>query len=136
MEKIMNKFYLLIAIIFLLFISAFAGKKDTLILDEWATVKSLVGKAEVRSSESGKWREAQVGMRIKMEWDVRTHLESSLELVFPSKTVIKMGENSTISLSTLFNDKDSTNAKSKIEVTFENDSVNVITITDEKSKEE
>ena len=136
MEKIMNKFYLLIAIIFLLFISAFAGKKDTLILDEWATVKSLVGKAEVRSSESGKWREAHVGMRIKMEWDVRTHLESSLELLFPSKTLIKMGENSTISLSTLLNDKDSTNAKSKIEVTFENDSVNVITITDEKSKEE
>lgn len=132
----MNKFYLLIAIIFLLFISAFAGKKDTLILDEWATVKSLVGKAEVRSSESGKWREAHVGMRIKMEWDVRTHLESSLELLFPSKTLIKMGENSTISLSTLLNDKDSTNAKSKIEVTFENDSVNVITITDEKSKEE
>ena len=132
----MNKFYLLIAIIFLLFISAFAGKKDTLILDEWATVKSLVGKAEVRSSESGKWREARVGMRIKMEWDVRTHLESSLELVFPSKTMIKMGENSTISLSTLFNDKDSTNAKSKIEVTSENDSINVITITEEKSKEE
>ena len=130
----MNKFYLLIAIIFLLFISAFAGKKDTLILDEWATVKSLVGKAEVRSSESGKWREARVGMRIKMEWDVRTHLESSLELVFPSKTMIKMGENSTISLSTLFNDKDSTNAKSKIEVTSENDSINVITITDKEGK--
>ena len=131
-----QKFYFTLLLILLSYLAAFAGKKDTLILDEWATVKTLVGKAEVRSSESGKWREAQVGMRIKMEWDVRTHLESSLELVFPSKTVIKMGENSTISLSTLFNDKDSTNAKSKIEVTSENDSMNVITITDKKSKEE
>lgn len=114
------------------YVSAFAGKNDTLILDEWATVKSLVGKAEVRTSSSAKWREARVGMRIKMEWDVRTHLESSLELVFPSKTVIKMGENSIISLSTLFNDKDSNN--SNIEITSENDTVNVITITDEKKK--
>ena len=139
MELQQQKFYLITVIILVSCITAFAGKKDTLIppqRDEWATVKTLVGKAEVRTSESGKWREAHVGMRIKMEWDVRTHLESSLELVFPSKTVIKMGENSTISLSTLLNDKDTTNAKSKIEVTSENDSVNVITITDKKGKEE
>lgn len=136
MKKVHTSMYLVSIMILLVYSNIFAGKKDTLILDEWATVKTLVGKAEVRSSESGKWREAQVGMRIKMEWDVRTHLESSLELLFPSKTLIKMGENSTISLSTLFNDKDSTNAKSKIEVTSENDSINVITITDKKSKEE
>ena len=135
MKQLQQKIYLTIAIILVSCITAFAGKKDSLVLDEWATVKSSVGRAEVRTSSSAKWRETHVGMRVKMEWEVRTHLESSLELVFPSKTVIKMGENSTISLSTLFNDKDSTNSKSKIEVTFENDSMNVITITDKKSKD-
>ena len=133
MKQLHHKIYFTI-IILISCITVFAGKKDTLILDEWATVKSLVGKAEVRTSSSANWREAHVGMQVKMEWDVRTHLESSLELVFPSKTVIKMGENSTISLSTLFNDEDTTNAKSKIEVTYEDDSVNVITITDKKSE--
>ncbi|MFC1476498.1 hypothetical protein ACFL5S_00880 [Fibrobacterota bacterium] len=132
----MNKFSLLIITIILLCISAFAGKNDTLIplqRDEWARVKNLVGKADVRTSDSGKWRPIHVGMKLKMEWDLRTHKESSLELSFPSGNVIKLRENSIIRLSTLLNDKNSNS--SNIEVTSENDSVSVITITDENEKE-
>ena len=132
----MNKISLLIITIILICISAFAGKNDTLIplqRDDWAKVKGLVGKADVRTSSSGKWRPVHVGMKLKMEWDLRTHKESSLELSFPSGNVVKLSENSIISLSTLINDNDSNN--SNIEVTSENDSVSVITITDENEKE-
>ena len=135
--KIMYKLPLFIIAVILICTSASAGKNDTLVLlkrDDWAKVKSLVGKAEVRSSSADKWRPVYVGMKLKMEWDLRTHLESSLELSFPSGTIVKLGENGIISLSTLFNDKNSNN--SNIEITSENDSVSVITITDENEEKQ
>ena len=132
MKQLHKKFYFTLSIIILSYLSAFAGKNDTLILDDWAKVKSLVGKAEVRTTDSAKWRSVHVGMKLKMEWDLRTHKESSLELSFPSGNVIKLRENSIISLSTLLNDKDSNN--SDIKIASEKDTVSVITITDENKE--
>jgi hypothetical protein len=80
------------------------GGQDSLILDEWATVNSVVGKAEIRSSDEGHWRPVHVGMRVKMAWDVRTHIESCVQLSFESGTEIKLGESSEVKLATLYND--------------------------------
>ena len=80
------------------------GDQDSLILDEWATVNSVVGKAEIRSSDEGNWRPVHVGMRIKMAWEVRTHSESCVQLSFESGTEIKLNESSEVKLTTLYNE--------------------------------
>lgn len=134
METNKARFCLFIIAIILLCVSTFAGEKDTLILDEWATVKGIVGTAEVRSSPSGEWRPVHVGMRIKMAWDVRTLIESSLELAFESGNVIKLSENSEVSLATLFNAEDAMQSDSPVKVVSETDSLIVITITDKARK--
>ncbi len=102
MIKKEQAFLLFVLIILSMQISVRAGQ-DTLILDEWATVTSIVGKAEIRSSEEGKWRPVHVGMRIKMAWDVRTHIESCVQLSLESGTEIKLSESSEVKLATLYN---------------------------------
>jgi len=85
-------------------------------VEEKVTVKSIVGKAEVKSLESGQWREARVGMIIKMKWDVRTYVESSMEIQFESGTIIKLGEKSVVNLSSLLIDQSSSVTKSNVNV--------------------
>jgi hypothetical protein len=58
----------------------------------------------IRSSDEGHWRPVHVGMRVKMAWDVRTHIESCVQLSFESGTEIKLGESSEVKLATLYND--------------------------------
>ena len=135
MKKVKTSMYLVLIMTLLAYSNIFAGKNDTLIQDEWATVKSLVGEAEIRKSSSEKWREAHVGMRVKMEWDVRTHIESSLELAFESGSIIKLGENSEVSLSKLFNTEDVAKPDSNVKVVSEKDSIGVISITDKTKKD-
>jgi len=115
---------------------AFAANKDTLIQDTWAKVKSFVGKAEVRNPNSGQWRSVYAGMKIKMNWDVRTQNESSVELCFQSGTVIKLRENSIVSLSTLF-DTDNRlvlDKNSRDSLGMDTLAIDVISVTDENRK--
>ncbi|MBD3393243.1 MAG: hypothetical protein GF418_14060 [Chitinivibrionales bacterium] len=67
--------------------------------EERVRIMSVVGKAEVKSAKSPNWRPARVNMPVKMGWDVRTYVESSIELRYESGTVIKLGENSVVTLS-------------------------------------
>lgn len=83
---------------------------------EKVSIKSIVGKAEVRSPKTGKWRPARVGMTVKMKWDVRTYVESTIELAFESGTVIKLSENSVINLSTILKKQGQSATNSKIKV--------------------
>ena len=99
----MNIFLLSVTFLLSMHMSIHADQ-DTLILDEWVTVTGVIGKADVQSPESGKWRPVHVGMRIKMAWDVRTHSESSVELSFESGAEIKLSENSKVKLATLYNE--------------------------------
>jgi hypothetical protein len=80
-----------------------------------ATVKSMIGKVEVSSLPS-KWRAARAGMVVKMGWDIRTYIESSAEIEIENGTVIKVGENSVISLSQLMLDKNKGVQNSNIKV--------------------
>lgn len=101
---------------------------------ERVTVKSIVGKAEVRSPKTGKWRPARVGMTVKMKWDIRTYVESSLELQFQSGTVLKLGENSVVNLSTLLQDQSSAVTKSNVKVGSGQVWANVKKMVSKKSK--
>ena len=129
----MYKIYLSIAIIALSCLSAFAGKKDTVIMDNWVKIRNFVGKAEVRNPNSGQWREVYAGMKIKMNWDVRTHEESTVELYFQSGAVIKLRENSIVSLSTLFdtNNRLVLDKQKRDSLGMDSLELDVISVTDE-----
>jgi len=101
---------------------------------EKVTVKSIVGKAEVRSPATGKWRPARVGMTVKMKWDVRTFVESSVELQFATGTTLTLGENSVVNLSTLLQDRSSATTKSNVKVGSGQVWANVQKLVSKKSK--
>jgi hypothetical protein len=89
-------------------------------------IKTIIGKAEVRRLESGRWRSAYVGMKIKVDWEIRTHLESTLELSFKNGSIVKLGENSIVTISALLTNSilKRTSDQSK------KDSSNVIPVTE------
>jgi hypothetical protein len=64
-------------------------------------VKQVVGKVEVRAGGSGSWRAARNAMPLRMGWDVRTFVESTVDVEFENGTVLKISENSVITLSKL-----------------------------------
>jgi ferric-dicitrate binding protein FerR (iron transport regulator) len=68
-------------------------------------IKSMVGKVEVNSNGAAKWRAAHAGMVVKMGWDLRTYIESSAEIELDNGTVLRVGENSVVTLSKLLLDK-------------------------------
>jgi hypothetical protein len=83
--------------------AVYAADDGTIILN--GSIKTMVGQVEVSSSGSGKWRAARAGMMVKMGWDVRTYIESSADIEFETGTVIRVGENSVITLSRMMLDK-------------------------------
>lgn len=99
---------------------------------ERVTIKSIIGKAEIRSPKTGKWRVARIGMTIKMKWDVRTYVESSVELNFASGTILNIGENSVVNLSRLIHDNNS--SKSNVKVSSGQIWANVKKLVSKKSK--
>ncbi|MBN2038386.1 MAG: FecR domain-containing protein, partial [Chitinispirillaceae bacterium] len=70
-------------------------------------LKSAVGTVQVRAVGKHMWRPARIGMILKSGWDVRTFMESSAELEYDNGTILRMGENSVVTLSSLdINEKD------------------------------
>lgn len=65
---------------------------------ERISVKEILGKVEVRRPKTEAWRAARTGMPVKIGWDIRTYVESSAELLFASGTVLKISENSVVTL--------------------------------------
>ncbi len=123
---------ILVICILLYAVSSVSGQSS--VVQERVTIKSIIGKAEVRSPKTGKWRPARVGMPIKMKWDVRTYVESSLEIQFSSGTVIKLGENSVVNLSTLLQDNASKATSSNVKVASGQVWANVKKLVNKKSK--
>jgi len=66
-----------------------------------AVIKNLIGQVEVSLAGQAKWRPARVGMSVSMGNDVRTYVESSADLQLESGTVIKIGENTVMTVSKL-----------------------------------
>jgi hypothetical protein len=63
------------------------------------TVKTVVGHAESVSPDGDTVKVLRVGTRVLLGWHVRTAKESSVELKLESGTVLRIGENSEITLS-------------------------------------
>ncbi len=71
------------------------------VVEEKVRLKRMVGTVELRSGASAKWRPGRVDMLLKTGWDIRTYLESEAEVEFQTGSVIRVGENSVVTLSAL-----------------------------------
>jgi len=60
---------------------------------------------EVSLPKTTQWRPARIGMVVKMGSDVRTYVESGADIELESGTLVKIGENSVVSLAKLFQNK-------------------------------
>ena len=76
----------------------------------------LIGKVEVRSKATASWRPAKVGMTVKANWDIRSFMESEVEVTFENGSKVKIGENTVVTLSRLIYNKEKTSSKSTINI--------------------
>lgn len=81
---------------------------------ERVKVSMVVGKVEIRTPNSPRWRPARMGMPVKMGWDVRTYVESRAELMFATGSTIRVGENSVVTLSKAMRKQQTTQSKLKV----------------------
>jgi hypothetical protein len=84
--------------------------------EQRVTVKSVIGSAELRSSGAAKWRQLRPGMPVRIGGDIRTFVESTVELAFESGTVLLISENSVVTLSQLSQDVKGNPANSSVKV--------------------
>ncbi|MBD3320724.1 MAG: hypothetical protein GF350_06490, partial [Chitinivibrionales bacterium] len=101
---------------------------------EIVRIKSMVGKVEIRSANSPKWRSGRIGMPVKMGWDIRTYVESRAELQFESGTIVKVGENSVITLSRAMVNQKAQSSNSSVKVATGKIWANVKKLTNQKSE--
>ncbi|MDD5673104.1 MAG: FecR domain-containing protein [Chitinivibrionales bacterium] len=102
--------------------------------EERVTVKTMVGQVEVRSGGTAVWRAARIGLPVRMGWDVRTYVESKAELEFESGTILRIGENSVVTLSKLLANKGAGESNSGVKVGTGQIWANVKKLTSTKSK--
>ncbi len=93
-----NTGYLIVIIVMGIICGAAAAQQTSA---ERVTVSAAVGKVEVRSPRTGKWREVRAGMPVRMKWDIRTYVESSVDLKFENGTILKLGEKTVLNLEQL-----------------------------------
>jgi len=84
--------------------------------EERVKVKSVVGKAEVKAPQSPEWKPARINMPLKMGWDLRTFVESAVELEFESGTTLKINENSVVTLSKLYKESQEAGGNSQVKI--------------------
>jgi Uncharacterized protein conserved in bacteria len=73
--------------------------------EQRAIIKTMVGQVEVSLPKTTQWRPARIGMVVKMGSDIRTYVESGLDIELESGTVIKVGENTVVSMAKLLQNK-------------------------------
>ncbi len=102
------KIYNIIVILLLMIPSILVGQSS-----QRMRIKTVIGKAEVRSV-NGQWRPVRVNAPIKEGWDIRTYVESSVEIEFSTGTLLRIGEKSAFNLSRAFEDGEQTKSHVKI----------------------
>jgi len=85
----------------LLIVLSLPVSTQTTAAQQRVTLNQIIGKVEVRSTGSGKWRPARVGMGVRAGWDIRTYVESSAQLSFETGTVISINENTVMTMDEL-----------------------------------
>jgi hypothetical protein len=99
-----------------------------------AFVKTMVGSVEVSSMAQAKWRPARVGMAVKMGWSIRTYIESSADIELETGTLIRVGENSVVTLSKMLTDKQAGVTTSDVKLATGKIWANVKKLTNTKSE--
>jgi hypothetical protein len=99
-----------------------------------AKITQLVGTAEVRSGDKVAWRPARIGMPVRQSWGIRTLLESSAEITLETGTVLKIGENTVVSLSELNKNEKQNTTQSSFKVMTGQMWANVKKISNAQSK--
>jgi hypothetical protein len=99
-----------------------------------AFVKTMVGSVEVSSTTQAKWKPARVGMAVKMGWSVRTYIESSADIELETGTLIRVGENSVVTLSKMLTDKQAGVTTSDVKLATGKIWANVKKLTNTKSE--
>ena len=99
-----------------------------------ARITQLVGKVEVRSREAASWRPARLGMMVKESWDIRSYVESEAEVTFENGTIVKIGENSVVTLSRHMVDEKSGASHSTVKIMTGKVWANVKKLTETQSK--
>lgn len=130
MKKI--NFSLFIGCIFFLWYSSSVAQTT----EQGAKITQLVGTVDVRSSEKAAWRSARVGMPVRQNWDVRTFLESSAEITIETGTVLKISENTVMSLSQLSKNEKENTTQSNVKILTGQMWANVKKISNTNSKME
>lgn len=78
------------------------------------TIKMLIGDVKIRRGSAAVWIDAKPRMRLAEKDAIRTFVESEAELETSEGSIIRIGENSTIELSSLQGGKDVQKTKVKI----------------------
>ncbi len=99
-----------------------------------AFIKTMVGTVEVSSAASAKWRPARAGMMVKMGWNIRTYIESSADIEIETGTILRIGENSVVTLAKLIKDKEAGVTSSNVKVGTGKIWANVKKLTNTKSE--
>jgi hypothetical protein len=63
------------------------------------TIRAVVGMAEAVSPDSSVVKTLRTGMHIIYGWNIRTFQESRVDILFESGALLKIGENSIVTLS-------------------------------------
>jgi hypothetical protein len=101
--------------------------------EQRAVVKNMVGQVEVSSPNTAQWRSARIGMVVKMGADIRTYVESSADIELESGTIIKVGENTVVSLAKLLQNKKTDISNTSLKVATGTVWANVKKLTNTKS---
>jgi hypothetical protein len=99
-----------------------------------AFIKTMVGTVEVSSTAVAKWKPARAGMMVKMGWSIRTYIESSADVEIETGTLIRVGENSVVTLSKMLTDKQAGVTSSDVKVATGKIWANVKKLTNTKSE--
>ena len=102
--------------------------------EQRATIKSIIGQVEVSPDGSGKWRKARANMPVKMGYDLRTFIESSADIELETGALIKIGENTVVTLSKLLGNKSSGASNTGLKIGTGKVWANVKKLTNAKSE--
>jgi hypothetical protein len=104
------------------------------VTEQHAIIKTMVGQVEVSLPKTTQWRPARIGMVVKMGSDVRTYVESGADIELESGTLVKIGENSVVSLAKLFQNKKTDVSNTSMNVVTGKVWANVKKLTNTKSE--
>jgi len=104
------------------------------VTEQHAIIKTMVGQVEVSLPKTTQWRPARIGMVVKMGSDVRTYVESGADIELESGTLVKIGENSVVSLAKLFQNKKTDVSNTSLNVVTGKVWANVKKLTNTKSE--